>query len=89
MIFVVSLFIFLICLVDMCYEVKFIMVDVIEEEVEEDGIKGIEDEGILDVLNDKFVFFYKVIFFDRVFKWLELFIILEFMIECKIKFFNI
>lgn len=55
MIFVVSLFIFLICLVDMCYEVKFIMVDVIEEEVEEDGIKGIEDEGILDVLNDKFV----------------------------------
>lgn len=55
MIFVVSLFIFLICLVDMCYEVKFIMVDVIEEEVEEYGIKGIEDEGILDVLNDKFV----------------------------------
>lgn len=29
------------------------MVDVTEEEAEEDGIKGTEDEGILDVLNDK------------------------------------
>lgn len=30
---------------------------------EEDGIKGTEDEGILDVLNDKSASFYKSDFF--------------------------
>lgn len=52
MISVVSLFTSLIRLVDMCHEAKSTMVDVTEEEAEEDGIKGTEDEGILDVLND-------------------------------------
>lgn len=63
MISVVSLFTSLIRLVDMCHEAKSTMVDVTEEEAEEDGIKGTEDEGILDVLNDESASFYKSDFF--------------------------
>lgn len=47
----------------MCHEAKSTMVDVTEEEAEEDGIKGTEDEGILDVLNDQSTSFYKSDFF--------------------------
>lgn len=63
MISVVCLFTSLIRLVDMCHEANSTMVDVTEEEAEEDGIKGTEDEGILDVLNDQSTSFYKSDFF--------------------------